>query len=165
MRIIKSLLMCGLSLSLCACATTSRFDSTPTEEVDFLKDRPYLMSRYADINKYDRFFAGPEEAPPVEDIEKLWGQPSSMEKRWVQYTLSIGLAAVAVSVGYPVAASVFFLAPHPQENYVWNKGNYQITAYGRRDLLTRYERRIHNWKWIKLKDAEDQEPQTNTRLE
>ncbi|MFZ5522828.1 MAG: hypothetical protein ACOY9D_01925 [Pseudomonadota bacterium] len=145
-------------LSIGGCATTAEFNSTPKNASEFTKEKSYLVSNYSDIVKYDRTFASPEDAPPVQKLEKIWGEPNKIEKRWGDFVLGFGLGVGLVSTGYlsyPLLAVVYIMNPYPQEKYVWNKGDYEVTAFGRSEVLTRYEKRIHSWKWKKVEGKED----------
>ena len=143
----------GILISLLAmggCATTAEFNNTPKEASEFSKEKSYLESHYSDIDKYDRTFAPPTDAPPIHKLEEMWGEPNKKEKRWGEFIFSIGVGIGMVAAGYvsyPVLAVFYVMVPYPQEKYIWNKGNYEVTAFGRSDIFTRYEERMHRWKW------------------
>lgn len=156
LRIIKInsvILVMASLLMLGGCATTAHFSSTPIAEPEFSKELADLKHRYADIEKYDRFFAGPASAPAKDELVQLWGEPVT-RKKWGEFALGLGMSIGLVASGYvsfPVLAFVVLIdgAAMPREEYVWQKGDYEVIAHGRRGALTRYEKRIHNWKWEK----------------
>lgn len=145
-------------LTMGGCATTAEFNSTPKETSEFSKEKSYLESRYADIDKYDRTFASPADAPPVQKLGEIWGEPDRKEKRWGEFIFSFGIGVGFVATGYlsyPLLAVFFIMDPYPQENYVWSKGDCEVTAFGRSEIFTRYEKRIHKWKWRKVESKKD----------
>ena len=78
--------------------------------------------------------------------------------------VGVGLSLGFVSTGYlsyPFLAIVYIMHPYPQKTYMWTKGNYQVTAIGRSELLTRYEERIHRWEWEKIEGGEKLAPNNN----
>lgn len=142
---------------LSGCSTTANFSHTPSDSSEFKKDISELKRNYSDIEEYDRMFASPETAPTKDDLEKLWGTPAT-RKNWGVFALNFGLCVGLVSAGYltyPVMAAVYLMNPIPTEEYVWEKGNYQIVAQGRSDAFVRYEKRIHRWEWKEKSSAED----------
>jgi len=132
------------------CASIAHFDNTPTGAEEFLKDKSYLETHYTDIPKYDRVFASARNSPTLSELKDKWGEPNEQHKQWAGYAVGVmGEIGLVVS-GYlavPYAAAVNVMLPFPQETYVWEKGNYTITAFGVRGAMSRYEKRIHSWNW------------------
>lgn len=86
----------------------------------------------------------------MKELEKKWGTPKEKHTGWVLFLLDLVAEFAIVASGYltlPAAAGMNVLQPLPQEKYVWEKGNYKITAYGVRNAMTRYEKRIRSWDW------------------
>lgn len=157
LKYISVVLICS-SLILNGCASTAHFNNTPVEESEFYKDLDYLRAKYSDIDEYDRTIASPKSAPTKNELDEMWGEPKT-EKYWGAHLFFSALAAWNVAMGYPLFLLVFVGTPTPSENYVWEKGDYSISATGRNDLMVGYEKRIHSWEWKKndasIKYAED----------
>ena len=132
------------SLLFSGCASKVGFASTPVKNSEFIKSKSDLENQYSDIKEYDRFFASPTETPTLQELEGLWGKPTT-EKRWVGYITNFAIGAGLTASGliaYPFLALIVALNPIPSEKYTWEKGNYKITAKGRSDLLVGYDKRI-----------------------
>lgn len=131
------------------CASTASFSALPIDEAEFQAPLTELKKDYADIEKYDRMFSAPSDAPRASELAALWGEPK-VEKRWGEYIfvngLGIGLAAGGY-LTYPLVAGLILLFPLPQEDHIWNKGDYEIVARVRTDAYVRYEERMHSWSW------------------
>jgi len=139
------------------CATNAELNNTPKDISEFTKEKTYLEGKYSDITKYDRIFGSPYDAPSVQKLEAIWGKPSKIEKRWIEYVFGWGISIGFIATGYvsyPVIAIVHMVTPYPQEKYIWAKGDYEITASGRSEMFTRYEDRIHSWEWKKIENNE-----------
>ncbi len=135
------------------CATKANFNNTPTNNLEFQKDIKILKGNYSDIEKYDRFFASPTNAPEITELKKLWGNPRE-ERRWGSYALGVALFIGCSAIGlFPYSYIVFpiVLMPTPSKNYIWEKGKYQIVAHGRDDIFVGYDERVHNWTWEEKK--------------
>lgn len=63
------------------------------------------------------------------------------------YGLGTSAMVAAVIFINPVFLLVVAMQPIPSEEYIWEKGNYRISAVGRNDALVKYENRIINWEW------------------
>ena len=136
------------------CSTTQTFSHTPVNNQDFTKSLSTLKQEYSDIEKFDRTFGSPASAPTKQSLEKLWGTPDKTKKDWLSYAFGFGLGAGLTYIGFftvPLFGAITLLAPTPREDYIWQKGNYEITAIGRSDALVKYEDRIHSWEWKNLK--------------
>jgi hypothetical protein len=144
------LLFLTIVLIFSGCASKANFSHTPVKQADFLKPIETLKQEYSDIEEYDRFFASPEEAARLEELEKMWGEPKK-EVRWIEYGLGLGLITACTLFLYPICAISLVFQPMPREDYVWEKGDYTITAFSRNGIYVKYEDRIHNWEW-KVKD-------------
>jgi len=143
-------------LILTGCATRANFDHTPTDEKEFVKSISELKHSYSDIEKYDRFFSSTSDSPPLDELEKQWGKPL-IQIKWWKYAFflsaEIGLTVVGL-FSYPLLPVLFLFEPLPQEEYIWQKGNYEITAQSRKDIFVGYEKRIHNWDWMEKPNSE-----------
>ena len=136
--------------------TTQGFGHTPTDPAEFYKPLDELKRNYSDIGEYYRTVSWPTDAPQKDDLQALWGEPE-VKKKWGSFLGTIGLCIGLTAVGwlsYPVLGAVVLLSPVPNEEYVWKKGNYEITANGRADVFVDYEKRIHNWKWKEVNKEE-----------
>ena len=137
------------------CSTTQTFSHTPVNSQDFTKSLSTLKQEYSDIETFDRTFGSPASAPLKQSLEKLWGTPDKTEKDWLNYILGLGLGVGLTYAGFltfPIVGVVILTAPTPRKNYIWQKGNYEITAKGRSDVFVKYEDRIHSWEWKSLKN-------------
>jgi hypothetical protein len=135
---------------LTGCATKAALDHTPMDEAAFHRDLPTLKQEYSDIERYNRWLSTPYDRPTTESLMTLWGEPTNTSSRWGLYSLNLLFGVGLVATGYlslPVAGVVVLLAPYPIEEYRWEKGDYEITAEERDNLLTGYESRIHRWEW------------------
>lgn len=154
-------------LLVCGCASTSNFDNTPIEEAEFHKSYSQLKKDYSDIEMYERTFSSPSKSAPKKDLEELWGEAHT-EKKWGEFLFGTGVGLGLVASGYmsfPLFALVYSIYPMPSEEYTWEKGNFLITAHGRRDAYVRYEPRIHNWEWKEGAVLEEKEAALDTQRE
>ncbi len=148
------LVMCVFVMS--GCSAKQGFSHTPTEEAEFYKPLGELKQNYSDIEEYDRILARPSSSPKKDDLQKKWGEPE-VKKKWIRYLAEVGLCvglAVGGWISYPALGAIYLLAPTPQEEYVWKKGNYEITAQGRSDIFVGYEERIRSWEWKEINKQE-----------
>lgn len=145
------------SVSLTGCSTTANFSHTPTAPSEFTKNISELKQNYSDIAEYERRFAFPQPSAKEEELENLWGKPA-VKKYWGSYALNAGALIAMVPLGYatyPIIGIFYFLQPMPREEYVWEKGNYRVVAYGNRNAFNGYEKRIHHWEWQERTSNED----------
>jgi hypothetical protein len=157
-RSAANVVLMGLAcFVLGGCASTANFSNTPKEASAFTKSRAELERDYSDIQKYDRVFASPTDSPSAEELVKLWGEPSAKRRYWGGYALGFGAGLALVAAGYatyPVIAVAYLISPRSAEEYIWQKGNYEIAAVSRGDAVVRYEQRISRWKWKEIRADE-----------
>ena len=132
------------------CTSKANFSHTPTKQADFRKPLETLKQEYSDIEEYDRFFVSAEEAPRLEELEQMWGEPKK-EVRWIEYGLGLGIMTACTVFLSHVCLISLVLQPMPGKDYIWEKGDYTITAQGGNNIYVKYEDRIYNWEW-KVKD-------------
>jgi hypothetical protein len=155
-KLAPSILVLFLLLSS-GCSTTQTFSHTPISNQDFTKSFSTLKQEYSDIEKFDRTFGSPASAPPKQSLEELWGPPNKTKKHWLNYLWGLGLGAGLTYAGLitaPLFGVVVLITPTPYKEYIWQKGNYEITVKGRSDIFVKYEDHIHSWKWKNLKNKE-----------
>ncbi len=165
-RSAANVVLIGLAcFVLGGCASTANFNNTPNEASAFTKSRAELERDYSDIKKYDRGFASPSDSPSAEELVKLWGEPSAKRRYWGGYALGVGLSLAVVAAGYatyPVMAVAYLISPTPAEEYIWQKGNYEISAVSHSGAIVRYEQRISRWKWKEIR-ADERNVARNTQ--
>ncbi len=128
------------------CAAKANFANTPVIESEFEKPMSILSEKYADIGKYDRFFAAPYQTANLEELEAKWGEGKE-HKNWGNYFLGISLGAVLAAFVDPIFLVVYILNPLPKSDYSWEKGNYKINVKTRKDIFVGYDEKFFSWEW------------------
>ena len=119
---------------------------------------PAVPNLHSDIGKrVDRTLT-------LTNLLDLWGEPVSQRIYWEgeisKYAIFGGLGATSLNtfspqmLGYSLAVPAI-LSPRPMRQYVWEKGEYQITAtFGR--LLFQREPKLLSWEWARRDSRSNQ---------
>lgn len=148
---MKNIIYIPLLLMLTSCITHKGFSKLPSEQ-EFVESKSYLKQKYQDIVLYEESFRGFTTNFPMEkDLVKHMGKPDKIVNDWSEPVVNVGVLA-ALSADPVVWGIVFVLRPVPSKKYIYQKGNYCITAHVNYDASVGYDDYMTHWEWIEGKE-------------